>query len=204
MVVIVDFKMGNLGSILNIIKKAGESAVISSDKETILKASKLILPGVGHFEKAMKNLQSLQLIDVLNEAVLINKTPILGICLGMQLLTKFSEEGGVNGLGWINAKTIKFAFQDGNNFKSVHMGWNHVDFRNSIYSILYNETCPRFYFVHSYFVECENEENVLCTTEYEKPFTSGIIQGHIMGVQFHPEKSHQYGLELVKKFIYSC
>jgi len=204
MIVIVDYKMGNLGSISNIIKKVGYSSKITSDVNEILKADKIILPGVGSFEKAMKNLKDLDLIDVLTTKALVQKTPILGICLGMQLLTKSSEEGNVNGLGWIDAKTIKFQLDNQIALKIPHMGWNDVSINipNPICDQLFNNS--RFYFVHSYHVVCEKEENILMKTNFGGDFTSAITKENITGVQFHPEKSHKFGMQLIKNFIEKC
>ena len=204
MIVIVDYKMGNLGSVSNIIKKIGHTSIISSDIATIANASKIILPGVGSFEKAMNNLNELGLIDILNEKVVQQQTPTLGICLGMQLMTNFSEEGNVKGLGWVNAKTVKFELSNFPELKIPHMGWNEVNFpQNHFLCENYHEK-PRFYFVHSYHVECENEENKLMTTKHGIEFTSAIFKGNITGVQFHPEKSHKFGMTLFKNFIERC
>jgi len=204
MIVIVDYKMGNLGSISNIIKKIGHKSIITSDPSIITSAEKIILPGVGHFEKAMQNLSDLNLIEVLTDKALIQQTPILGICLGMQLLTSFSEEGDVKGLNWINAKTEKFKLDEFPELKIPHMGWNKVSIPNQqrICENLDNES--RFYFVHSYNVVCESNENILMTTKYGNDFTSAIIKDNIMGVQFHPEKSHKFGIQLFKNFIEKC
>lgn len=204
MIVIVDYKMGNLGSITNIIKKIGHSSIITSDIDQIAKADKIILPGVGSFDKAMENLNNLNLINVLNEKALIEKIPVLGICLGMQLLTKSSEEGNVEGLGWIDAKTVKFQLSDFPNLKIPHMGWNEVQLPKK--HILCEDMCPdpRFYFVHSYHVVCESDNNVLMKTHFGYDFASGIVKDNIMGVQFHPEKSHKFGMKLFKNFIEKC
>jgi glutamine amidotransferase len=199
MIVIVDYGMGNLGSVLNMLKKLNQNAVISSDVELIKSAQKLILPGVGNFQKAMQNLNDLNLISILNQKVLVEKTPVLGICLGMQLMTKRSDEGNVSGLGWIDAETIKFNLDNYPSLKAPHMGWNNVDFkgRHSISETLENS---RFYFVHSYFVKCTNINNVLSTTNYGEEFHSGIFLDNIYGVQFHPEKSHKFGFKLFTNF----
>ena len=146
MVIIIDYGMGNLASISNMIKKMGGSSVITRDKEIILNASKLILPGVGSFKEGIKNLHELGLISVLEKAVIEKKIPILGICLGMQLMTNYSEEGGIHGLGWINADTIKFKC---NNIKVPHIGWNDIRVNKS--TRLIDEKNYRFYFVHSYY-----------------------------------------------------
>jgi glutamine amidotransferase len=204
MIVIVDYKMGNLGSISNIIKKIGHQSIITSDSSIISSADKIILPGVGHFEKAMQNLSDLNLIEVLTDKALNQQTPILGICLGMQLLTSFSEEGNVKGLNWINAKTEKFKLDEFPELKIPHMGWNEI-FIPKQQSICENlDDQSRFYFVHSYHVVCENNENILMTTKYGNDFTSAIIKDNIIGVQFHPEKSHKFGMQLFKNFIEKC
>jgi len=163
-------------------------------------ADKLILPGVGHFDKAMQNLNELELVPVLNEAVLEKKIPILGICLGMQLLTRHSEEGDLPGLGWIDADVKRITFPAGETMQVPHMGWNTIDVKGSspILDDRYNNC--RFYFVHSFQVFCDSAENVLTSTVYGKEFHSAIIRNHIMGVQFHPEKSHKYGYRLLSNF----
>lgn len=204
MIVIVDYKMGNLGSITNIIKKIGYSSIISSNVDDIKNAKKIILPGVGSFAKAMENLRQLNLIDILNEKALVDKTPILGICLGMQLLTKFSEEGNVDGLGWIDATTIKFKLDNFPYLKIPHMGWNEVQFPQQHFLCEDYHDTPRFYFVHSYHAVCEKTENILMKTNFGYEFASGLVKENIMGVQFHPEKSHKFGMQLFKNFIEKC
>lgn len=202
MLIIVDYGMGNLGSILNMMKKIGASANISSKVEDIEKADKLILPGVGSFDNGMKNINELGLLPALNSKVIEHKTPILGICLGMQLLTRKSEEGKLPGLGWVNADTIKFNFTKGQtHLKVPHMGWNSVLFaQNNILSKGLEEE-PRFYFVHSYHVVCKGDEDVIGKTFYGYEFASAIQKENILGVQFHPEKSHKYGLRILKNFV---
>lgn len=201
MIAIVDYGMGNLGSIKNMLARIGADSVITSDKDQIASADKLILPGVGAFDNAMTNLRNLGLLPVLNNQVLEEKVPILGICLGMQLLTKSSEEGVLDGLGWIDAKTIKFQFDPASGLKIPHMGWDEIEVRRkgSILDDMYDE--PRFYFVHSYYVRCKDESNVLAGTNYGVEFHSAIIKENIIGTQFHPEKSHKYGLKLLKNFV---
>ena len=202
MIIIVDYKMGNLGSILNMLKKIGVQAIVSSLPEDILQADKLILPGVGAFDNGMANLKESSLLSVLNEKVLAKKTPILGICLGMQLLTRRSAEGRLEGLGWVEADTVRFRFgKEESTLKVPHMGWNTVRFKpgSILSSGLENEA--RFYFVHSFHVVCDREENVAGKTFYGYEFSSAIQNGNIMGVQFHPEKSHKYGLRLLKNFV---
>ena len=149
MITIIDYKTGNLGSIRNILKRIGEDSVITSDKGEIAEATKLILPGVGAFDTGMRNLLELDLVDILNKKVVEEKTPVLGICLGMQLLSSGSEEGSLNGLGWINASTVRFEFEDSQEYKIPHMGWNFIT-QNKTSRLLDNMySDPRFYFVQS-------------------------------------------------------
>ena len=199
MITIVNYDMGNLGSIQNMLKKIGVKSIITSSSEEILNAEKLILPGVGHFKRAMENLAAFGLIEVLNQKVLVEKTPILGICLGMQLMTTYSEEGECAGLGWIDAQTLRFPPYETTGLKVPHMGWNEVSFPNAHY-LADGLVDPRYYFVHMYRVKCESLENVLCTTTYGETFHSGICKDNIVGVQFHPEKSHAFGMRLLENF----
>lgn len=200
-IVIIDYKMGNIFSIQKRLKQLGYEALISDKKEDIQNADKIILPGVGHFGKAMKSLTETNLLEVLNDAVLVRKKPILGICLGMQLMTKFSEEGNVEGLGWFDATVKKIAIKDTVKFKVPHTGWNEIISKKE--SILLNNipAYAEFYFVHSYYVECNNSLDILTSTNYELDFTSAIQKEHIFGVQFHPEKSHELGSQMLKNFI---
>ena len=200
-IVIVNYNMGNPSSIANMIKRIGYESKITSEHEVIKNADKLILPGVGSFDKAIENLEVLNLIELLNEKVLIKKVSVLGICLGMQLLTHNSEEGKLKGFGWINATTVKFSNNEFTNLKYPHMGWNLLNIKKEhpLFYEMYDD--PRFYFVHSYYVNCNNERDILTTTEYGIQFCSSIAKENIMGVQFHPEKSHKYGLKLLKNFI---
>jgi glutamine amidotransferase len=201
MITIIDYKTGNLGSIQNILKRIGEDSVVTSDKDEIARATKLILPGVGAFDTGMRNLSGLNLIDILNKKVIEEKIPVLGICLGMQLLSKGSEEGSLPGLGWIDASTVRFEFEDSTEYKIPHMGWNFI--RQHKTGRLFDNMYPdsRFYFVHSYFFSANDPEDVLTSTTYEIEFTSAIERGNILGVQFHPEKSHKFGMKLLKNFV---
>ena len=200
MITIVDYGMGNLGSIANMLGRIGAPCTVSSSPDDILSASRLILPGVGHFDKAMSNLASLGLIAPLNQAVLERQTPILGICLGQQLLTRRSDEGDLPGLGWIPAEVKRFRFAEGSGLQVPHMGWNAVDVRRQSPILDDRYADSRFYFVHSYQVFCDEQQHVLATTTYGNEFHSAIIKDHIMGVQFHPEKSHKYGYRLLANF----
>jgi imidazole glycerol-phosphate synthase subunit HisH len=201
MITIIDYKTGILGSIQNILKRIGEESVVTSDKDEIARASKIILPGVGAFDTGMRNLTELDLTDILNEKVIVEKTPVLGICLGMQLLSKGSQEGSFPGLGWIDAESVRFRFEDTLEYKIPHMGWNFI--RQHKTSKLLDNMYPdaRFYFVHSFFFKANVQEDVLTSTTYEIEFTSAIERGNILGVQFHPEKSHKFGMKLLKNFI---
>ncbi len=203
MIVIVDYGMGNLGSILNMLKKVGAPAAkVSANVKDIEQADKLILPGVGAFDTGMQRLRETGLISLLNEKVLKAQTPTLGVCLGMQLLTKVSEEGELPGLGWIDAETIRFRFdRNQTSLKIPHMGWNTVKIERegTLFKDMYAE--PRFYFVHSFHVVSHNPEDVLATTEYGYEFASVIQHKHIMAAQFHPEKSHKFGMKLYKNFV---
>jgi glutamine amidotransferase len=205
--VIVNYGMGNLHSVLKAIERLNYSAKISESKEDILNADKLLLPGVGHFGSGMKKLKELGYYDILNKKVLEDKTPILGICLGMQLFTRHSEEGDTEGFGWIDAETKRFEFSDDahHKYRVPHIGWNTVDVAKKdnvlMTDILEKDENPAFYFVHSYFVECKNENDVLLKTEYGNRFVSGVHKGNIYGTQFHPEKSHSIGLNIIKNFI---
>lgn len=201
MITIIDYKTGNLGSIQNILRRIGEESVITSDKDEVARASKIILPGVGAFDTGMRNLAELDLIDILNKKVIEQKVPVLGICLGMQLMSKGSEEGDLAGLGWINAETVRFRFENTLEYKIPHMGWNFI--RQSKNSRLLENMFPdaRFYFVHSYFFRADQSDDILTTTSYEIEFTSAVERGSILGVQFHPEKSHKFGMKLLKNFV---
>jgi glutamine amidotransferase len=200
MIVIVDYGIGNLASVLNMFKKIGvKDVVVSSDKEVIGKATKLLLPGVGAFDAGMTNLENSGLIPLLNKKVLEEKIPILGICLGMQLLTKRSEEGVKPGLGWIDAETLKFNLDPALKLKVPHMGWNYIKV-NKKNPLIDTETKNRFYFVHSYFVKCFDESQSLATSNFGIDFTCMVNKNNIYGAQFHPEKSLKFGMKLLENF----
>ncbi|MCD4757559.1 MAG: imidazole glycerol phosphate synthase subunit HisH [Arcobacteraceae bacterium] len=192
--------MGNLRSVQKAFEKIGCSAIISNDKQVILDAKKLVLPGVGAFKDGMKHLQELELIDILNKKVLDDKTPILGICLGMQLLSNKSYENGETaGLGWINAEVVKFEF-DTQKLKVPHVGWNEIIFQDRNNILFKNiEDHKDFYFVHSYYFKA-NEKVTIATTDYGFEFTSAVNKNNIFATQFHPEKSQANGLQILKNF----
>ena len=194
--------MGNLNSIQNMFTYIGVESKIESDVDKIKNASKILLPGVGSFDTAMKKINESGLKEVLNEKALKEQVPVLGICLGMQLLTNSSEEGILDGLGWVDAKTMSFKSVIDKKYRIPHMGWNIVSESNE--SKLtdgfkdFDET--RFYFVHSYFVKVENEKNSILKTDYGLKFDSAIQKDNIFGAQFHPEKSHKFGIKLFENF----
>jgi len=197
MIVIIDIGMGNVGSIQSMFDYIRVESMLSKDPDVIRDATKLILPGVGAFDNAMRMLDLTGLIPVLNDVVLKKKVPILGICLGMQLLTKRSEEGVLPGLGWIDAETVRFPKNDG--LRVPHMGWNTVKIEKES-KLFEGEEENRFYFVHSYFVRCNDSRDILTTTHYGFDFSSSVSHENIYGVQFHPEKSHRFGMRMLKKF----
>jgi imidazole glycerol-phosphate synthase subunit HisH len=202
MIVIVDYGMGNLRSVLKRIERMGYNANLSSGPDDIEMAKKLILPGVGAFGTGMENLSRLGLLSVLNWKVLENKTPVLGICLGMQLLSRKSEEGDVEGLGWIDAETIRFRFSGmEKQLRIPHMGWNTIKKKENHFLLRGIEENASFYFVHSFHVKCDDPSVIMATTEYGYDFPSIIYKEHIIGTQFHPEKSHQSGVNLLRAFL---
>ncbi len=202
MITVIDYGLGNTGSILNMLHKIGAAVKISSENSDIKTAERLVLPGVGSFNDGMGKLKSRGLVSILNEKVLKDRTPILGVCLGMQLFTLGSQEGKLEGLGWLDAQTVKFNFTDEHrNLKIPHMGWNNIKVKakSCIFNLLNEEA--RFYFAHSYHVVCNNENDVASTTTYGYEFVSSFQHDNIFGVQFHPEKSHKFGMQILKNFV---
>ena len=201
MIAIIDYHVGNLASIKNMLGKIGEEVIISSKQEDLAKADKLILPGVGSFDTGMKNLSDFGLVEILNQLVLSDRKPILGICLGMQLLGKRSEEGAMAGLSWIDAETIKFRFENDSKRKIPNMGWNSLDVVKKENVLLDRiDANSRFYFVHSYHVKCNDEADIVARSNYGIDFVSVVGHGNILGTQFHPEKSLKWGMQLLRNF----
>ncbi|MBM3206711.1 MAG: imidazole glycerol phosphate synthase subunit HisH [Candidatus Staskawiczbacteria bacterium] len=199
MISIVDYDMGNLGSIKNMIKKIGYQSIITNDKMDLMNSDCIILPGVGSFDTGVKNLKKYDLYNYLKDIAKEKKIPILGICLGMQLMCKSSEEGEEIGLGLIDAISVKFA--DSEKLKIPHMGWSFVQkIRPNILLDDFIES-PRFYFVHSYYVKCNDDKDILGITNYGIDFHSAFRKNNVFGVQFHPEKSHKFGITLLKSFL---
>jgi glutamine amidotransferase len=199
--IIIDYGMGNLNSVKRKLKRLGLEAPISSDPKLIAAAEKLVLPGVGHFQQAVENIKQLGLWDVLNESVLIKKKPILGICLGMQLMASRSEEGNASGLGWFDADVVKFDVNDNLKYKVPHTGWNQIIKAKESRLMQDVPDLSEFYFVHAYHFRCNSNSDILNVTEYEYRFTSAVEKENIFGVQYHPEKSHDIGEQLLKNFI---
>ncbi|MBE2182223.1 MAG: imidazole glycerol phosphate synthase subunit HisH [Anaerolineae bacterium] len=202
MIVIIDLGLGNTGSIINMLKRIGTRAVVSAEADIIAQATKLILPGVGAFDAGMAQLESRGLINQLHHRVMIEKIPVIGLCLGMQLMMKRSEEGIKPGLGWIDGECKRFRFPEGETrYKVPHMGWNEVTAcKNSIF-FQTDAPPPRFYFVHSYHIIANDRQDVAGVTHYGYEFASVIEHENIRGTQFHPEKSHRYGMKLLEDFI---
>lgn len=209
MIAIVDYKVGNLGSIENMFKKVGVAAKVTSDPSFIREARGILLPGVGHFEFAKKALVESGLIPHLEQRALVEKIPLLGICVGYQLLTKQSEEGPAEGLGWLKGEVKKFRFPPEIPLRVPHMGWNNLEVLvpNPLFSMSKDssiEDASRYYFAHSYFVEPHEESQVVARCHYGQHFAAAMKHENIFGVQFHPEKSHRYGMELFQKFGEWC
>lgn len=201
MICIVNYGLGNLNSILNIIKKIGGESRIIDEVSELKSARKLILPGIGAFDHGMKFLNERGWVDELNTAVLERKVPVLGICLGMQLMCKGSEEGLLPGLGWFDADVKRFRIPEGSPDKIPHMGWNALRIKKQNSLIGQKEEEQRFYFVHSYHVVCNNPHDELASAVHGYEFTAAISRENIYATQFHPEKSHRFGMELLKNFI---
>lgn len=200
MLLIVDSGVANVGSIANMLRRVGVTAQISGDPAVVAQATKLILPGVGAFDAGMRSLTDRGLVPALREAVIGHGIPILGLCLGMHMLTKGSEEGKDVGLGLVDARCVRFNFPDQPALKVPHMGWNRVKLRaqHPLFSDMDQDA--RFYFVHSFYVT-DAGNATLGTTEFGGEFTSVIVQKNIHGVQFHPEKSHRYGMQLLRNYV---
>jgi imidazole glycerol-phosphate synthase subunit HisH len=202
MIAVINYGMGNVASIVNMLKKAGHDVTLASTRKELDSAQKLVLPGVGAFDNAMRRLTSLGLVEALHAKVMEDRTPILGICLGVQLFLRRSEEGSLAGFGWIDGEARRFTGKyESGIFPVPHMGWNTVRpaQRDSLFRNISDDEC-RFYFVHSYHLACGNPEDVLGTTDYGVSFVSAVERANIVGVQFHPEKSHRYGMKLLNNF----
>ncbi len=200
-IAIINYGLGNLGSVKNMLKKVGcTNVAVTSNPDEIAAADKLILPGVGAFDQGMKSLAESGLIPILDKLILEDKKSVLGICLGAQLMTKSSEEGLLPGLGWFDAKVKKFNFED-KKLKIPHMGWNEVHAEKGHLTVNSLEKPTRFYFVHSYYIKANNVKDVLLTCNYGTPFCAAIQHENMTGMQFHPEKSHKFGMAVFASFV---
>jgi imidazole glycerol-phosphate synthase subunit HisH len=201
MMIIVDYGIGNLASILNMLRKIGEPASISGDPSVIAKADSLILPGVGAFDHAMRALRAGSLLSALETRVLRDGVPALGLCLGMQLLTRGSEEGEEKGLGWVDAQTVRFDPKKvGSRFTIPFMGWSNVTSTRNHPLMATDEEETRYYFAHSFHVQCDDPNLTIGTAHHGYEFPAAIARQNIIGVQFHPEKSHVFGFRLLTNF----
>lgn len=203
MIAILDYGLGNLGSISNMLKVIGEKSVITDSGSKIDRADGIILPGVGAFDAGARKLQAAALAKSVADFAGSGR-PVLGICLGMQLLGRRSEEGSLAGLGLIPFECIRFRFPEDTELRIPHMGWDVVDIRQKHPLVNSLEGMQRYYFVHSYHAVCDRTENVLMTCDYGYEFAAAVVQENVMGVQFHPEKSHDFGLALLTAFVRMC
>ena len=204
MIKIIDYSMGNTASILNMIRKVGGQAELCAIPSELNSATAIILPGIGSFDNAITKLENSGFSEALHSKVIKEKIPFLGVCLGMQLLFEKSEEGKLPGLKWVEGDVKHFDFSDiqfKDRLKVPHMGWNVITPKTykGLFSGLENEA--RFYFIHSYHVNCSNPLDVLATANYGYEFTCSVRHDNIWGVQFHPEKSHQFGIQIFKNFL---
>lgn len=203
MIAIIDYGVGNLNSIRNMLKKIGVESLITSQPAEVEAAEKFILPGIGSFEYGMKKLRDASFFPTLQQKVTENKTPVLGVCLGAQLLFNGSEEGQpVPGLGWIDGQVVRFdQSRMEAQYKVPHMGWNEVQLEKE--SNLFKDVQPdhRYYFVHAYHMVCNQQADILAESNYSYNFVAAVEKQHILGVQFHPEKSHKFGMKLYENFI---
>lgn len=199
-VAIIDHGMGNLGSVQNMLRRLGATSVRTTDPEEIAAADRIVLAGIGGFDGAMGRLDDLGIVDLLNDRVLNAGTLILGVCLGMQLMAQRSDEGRLGGLGWIDAEVRRFKFPPERKLPVPHMGWQEVDVTRPN-PLLHSEDAPRFYFSHAYHVACRDPQDVAATATYGAAFVAAVHRGNIMGTQFHPEKSHVFGMDVYRRFL---
>lgn len=199
-IVIVGYGIGNLGAIPNMLQRLGANARITSDPAILRAADRLILPGVGAFDAAMRTLADLDLVDVLNDRVQAG-VPVLGLCLGMEIMADSSEEGRLPGLGWIPGRVVRFDFPPDQQRQVPHMGWNYVTPVTDLPLLRNLGEKPRFYFAHSYHFATQAPIDIAATTSYGHPFASVVHRDNVTGIQFHPEKSHRFGLRLFENFL---
>ena len=201
MITILDYGLGNVLAFVNVYKRLDIPVNVAKSKNDLLKATKIILPGVGSFDNAMQQLEQSEMLPSIEKLVLDQGMPFLGICVGMQLLARFSDEGKLSGLGWLDANVRKFdkaLMPEGTCLP--HMGWNDIEPRGDTMLFKGLEHDARFYFLHSYYFECKEKTNIMAKTDYGGLFSCAVLKDNIYGVQFHPEKSHHYGIQLLKNF----
>ena len=202
MITVVDYGCGNIAAIVNMLGRLGQTAKIARTPKELEDASSIILPGVGAFDEGMKQLRDRKMRDVLDAKVLEAKVPLLGICLGAQLICRKSEEGSEPGLAWVQADVVKFDQANLSEWDRIpNMGWHNVDYQSSEQLFAGYEDDPRFYFVHSYHIVCDSDVDVIATAVHGRPFPAAVKNANVIGVQFHPEKSHRYGLQLFQNFL---
>lgn len=201
MIAIVDYGLGNIRAFANVYHNLNIPVIIAKNSKDLTEATKILVPGVGSFDHAMRQLANSGMRGALDQKVMIDKMPVLGICVGMQMLANTSDEGVLPGLGWIDGVVKKFILPEGSyTMRIPHMGWNTIQpvNSNSLLKGLDNES--RFYFLHSYYFKCTDPSNAIATTHYHNDFESAVNVGNVYGVQFHPEKSHQWGIRLLENF----
>lgn len=197
MIAIIDYGLGNVKAFATVYKKLNISVIIAKEPTDLINADKIILPGVGAFDYAMQRLEKSGMQHSLNELVIKNSIPVLGVCVGMQMLANSSDEGILPGLGWIDGEVKLF---DRESMCVPHMGWNNIKpvKKTGLFNGLDEDS--HFYFLHSYYFKCNNDEDIIAVTDYYNEFTSAANSGNVYGVQFHPEKSHEWGVMLLENF----
>lgn len=199
---IIDYGAGNIGSIQNMIRRLGGESYIIEDAESVLNANKIILPGVGNFDHGMQMLIDKDLVEPIKAYMISKQRPLLGICLGAQLLTKKSEEGKLSGLGFFDAEVLHFSkLANTENIRIPHMGWNYIQYKDEKQLLCNLPEKPKFYFVHSFYLHSNLSSEVLCIANYKTQFVAGLHKDNVWAVQFHPEKSHKYGMQLFQNFM---
>jgi glutamine amidotransferase len=201
MIVIVDHGMGNLGSVANMLRKIGADSVRSSDREVIRDAEKIVLAGIGAFDGAVQRLADLGLVEALDEAALERRVPVLGVCLGMQLMARTSEEGSRAGLGWLDADVRRFEFDSDVKLPIPHIGWEEIELKRPSPLFDPERADLRFYFSHAYHLVCRDPSDVVATATYGYEFAAAVQRDNILGTQFHPEKSHVFGADVYRRFV---
>ena len=201
MIAIIDYGLGNVRAFANLYTKSNIPFVIAKDTSDLENAQKIILPGVGSFDYAMQLLEASGMQETLSDMVLNHNVPVLGVCVGMQMLANSSDEGDLSGLGWIPGQVKKFESSSVNEEINIpHMGWNNINpvITSGLMEGL--DSNSRFYFLHSYYFNCENEDSLLATTHYGNEFACAVHRNNVYGVQFHPEKSHRWGAKILENF----